>query len=108
MTEGTLQPIAHPGSEEQALELPRVAGGEFASVILHNDEVTPYDFVIDTLNSLFMLSEEIAEHIAYTAHSKGVAVVVVRPRGEAEKLVKVGLGRARMAGFPLTFTLEQS
>ena len=45
---------------------------------------------------------------AATAHNKGVAVVVVRPRVEAEKLVSVARGRARSSGYPLTFTLEQN
>ena len=76
-------------------------------IIVHNDEVTPYDYVIHILGDLFMLSEELADHIAWTAHTKGVAVVVVRGRTEAEKLVRVAHGRARQANYPLTFSLEQ-
>jgi ATP-dependent Clp protease adapter protein ClpS len=53
------------------------------------------------------LSEEIAEHVANTAHSEGQAVVVVRPRDEAERLAKVARARARLDGFPLMFSLEQ-
>jgi ATP-dependent Clp protease adapter protein ClpS len=68
--------------------------------------VTPYDYVIGILGDLFMLSEELADHVAWTAHNKGVAVVVVRPRAEAEKLVKVAHGRARFVNYPLTFSLE--
>jgi ATP-dependent Clp protease adaptor protein ClpS len=78
-----------------------------STVLIHNDEVTPYDYVINILGDLFMLSEELADHVAWTAHTKGVAVVVVRPRTEAEKLVKVAHGRARQISYPLTFTLEQ-
>ena len=76
-------------------------------IIVHNDEVTPYDFVINILGDLFMLSEELADHVAWTAHTKGIAVVVTRPRAEAEKLVKVAHGRARQVSYPLTFSLEQ-
>jgi ATP-dependent Clp protease adaptor protein ClpS len=76
-------------------------------VLIHNDDVTPYNYVISILEEVFMLSEEIAEHIAWTAHHEEVAVVVVRPRPEAEKLIKVARSRARLDGFPLTFSLER-
>ena len=76
------------------------------SIVIHNDDVTPYDYVIEILGTVFLLSEELADHIAWTAHTKGQAVVVVRPREEAQKLVSVAHGRARLDGYPLTFSLE--
>jgi len=75
-------------------------------VLVHNDSVTPYDYVVRILIHLFMLSDEMAEHVAQTAHSEGQAIVVVRPRAEAERLVKVARSRARLDGFPLTFSIE--
>ncbi len=75
-------------------------------ILIHNDDVTPYDFVITVLVSVFKLSREIAEHITVTAHFTGVALVMVRPKREAESLVKKAHMAARLEGFPLTFTLE--
>jgi ATP-dependent Clp protease adaptor protein ClpS len=75
-------------------------------VLIHNDDITPFDYVIDTLQNIFMLSEELADHIAYTAHTEGQAIVVVRPRVEAEKLIMLAHTQARLAGYPLTFSLE--
>lgn len=75
-------------------------------VIVHNDDVTPFEYVVRILTHLFMLSEEIAEHVAQTAHAEGQAIVVVRPRAEAERLVKVARMRARADGYPLTFSIE--
>lgn len=75
-------------------------------VIIHNDDVTPFEYVIGILLSLFLLSDEIAEHVALTAHNEGQAVVVVRPRVEAERLVKVASTRARLDGYPLKFSME--
>jgi ATP-dependent Clp protease adaptor protein ClpS len=75
-------------------------------VLVHNDDVTPFEYVIRILTHLFMLSDEMAEHVAQTAHSEGKAVVVVRPRPEAERLVKVARSRARLDGYPLTFSIE--
>ena len=92
---------------EHTAEPVRTTQGNLCKIIVHNDEVTPYDYVISILGDLFMLSEELADHVAWTAHMKGVAVVVVRPRVEAEKLVKVAHGRARLVSYPLTFSLEQ-
>lgn len=120
MTESTMPPWAGPdldaedGAEgdatEHAAEL--TTGGEptleeLLRVVVHNDETTPYAYVTQTLGSVFMLSDELAEHIARTAHDKGAAVVVIRPRHEAETLAKVARGRAKVNKFPLMFTLEQ-
>lgn len=76
-------------------------------VLIHNDDVTPYEYVVRILQRIFLLSEELAEHVAWTAHHEEVAVVVVRPRSEAEKLVKVASAHARADGYPLAFTLER-
>ena len=92
---------------EQSEQAVQPVQGDLCKIIVHNDEVTPYDYVIDILGDLFMLSEELADHVAWTAHMKGVAVVAVRPRAEAEKLIKVAHGRARMVRYPLTFSLDQ-
>lgn len=75
-------------------------------VLIHNDDVTPYDYVVRILERIFLLSEELADHIAWTAHHEEIAVVVVRPRPEAEKLTTIAHAHARLDGFPLTFSLE--
>lgn len=80
--------------------------GQRWCVLVHNDDVTPFEYVIRVLTGIFLLSEELADHVAQTAHSEGQAVVVVRPLPEAERLVKIARARARLDGFPLTFSLE--
>lgn len=75
-------------------------------VIIHNDDVTPYDFVVRLLASIFKLSAEIADHIALTAHLTGKAHVVTRPRREAETLVNKAHFAAQLENYPLMFTLE--
>ncbi|MFN8446758.1 MAG: ATP-dependent Clp protease adaptor ClpS [Caldilineaceae bacterium] len=76
-------------------------------VLIYNDEHTPRNYVIYVLEHIFLLSDEIAEHVVETAESEGVAVVVVRPKPEAERLISVAHARAKLDGHPLTFTLEQ-
>ena len=75
-------------------------------VLIHNDDVTTFEYVINILGDIFMLSAELAEYIAWTTHEKGAAVVVIRPRSEAEKLSKVANYRSRGDGYPLTFSTE--
>lgn len=58
-------------------------------VLIYNDEHTPRNYVVYVLEHIFLLSDEIAEHVVDTAESEGVAVVVVRPKPEAERLVSV-------------------
>ena len=106
MSESTLYPVTHSGTGERADQSTQYGDDSSRKILIHNDEVTPYDYVIQILGGVFMLSEEIADHIAWTAHTQGQAVVVVRPRREAEKLVKVAHSRAKQDGFPLTFSLE--
>ena len=76
------------------------------TILVHNDDVTPYQFVIDTLGSVFSLSSEIAETVTWEAHSKGVAPVCSRPKSEAKRLISDAHTLARAAGYPLTFSME--
>ncbi len=76
------------------------------TILVHNDDVTPYDFVIDTLGHIFNLSAEIAETVTWEAHSKGVAPVCSRPRAEAKRLITDAHARARSSGYPLSFSME--
>lgn len=75
-------------------------------VLIHNDDVTTFDFVERMLMTIFKLSGEIAAHIALVTHVYGIALVCVRPRSEAEKLVGQAIFAARLEGFPLMLTTE--
>jgi ATP-dependent Clp protease adaptor protein ClpS len=75
-------------------------------VLIHNDDITTFEFVERILMTIFKLSGEIAAHIALVTHIYGIALVCVRPRSEAEKLVGQAIFAARMEGFPLTLTCE--
>ena len=98
-----LNPTAPQGetaiSEDIALEPPW-------RVIIHNDDVTPMDFVINVLVNIFRLPGEIATHVMLTAHVNGMAHVCTRPRREAQTLVNKAHFAARLEDYPLTFTLE--
>ena len=75
-------------------------------VLIHNDDVTPMDFVVDILAEIFRLPTDRAVDVMMEAHSKGLAHVVTEPLERAEFHVDQcrSLSRARL--FPLTFTIE--
>jgi len=80
--------------------------GDRGNVILHNDDVTPFDFVIAVLRTVFYFSGPDAERITAEAHFKGIAYVTTLPLEEAKYRVGQAHGLARAAGYPLTFTIE--
>jgi ATP-dependent Clp protease adaptor protein ClpS len=80
--------------------------GEFGQVVIHNDDVTPYDFVIVVLRAVFHLAPPEAERVTFEAHTRGQAGVAVLPLEEAKYRVGKAHGIARQAGFPLRFTIE--
>lgn len=75
-------------------------------VIIENDDVTPMDFVILILLSVFDLTIDKAEAVMLEAHYRGEAHVVTLPYEEAHDRVYHAHGAARAAGYPLRFYLE--
>lgn len=75
-------------------------------VLIHNDDLTPMNFVVDVLTEFFQKSETEAETIMITAHHTGVAHVATLPLEEAEFRVDQAHSKARAAKYPLTFTYE--
>lgn len=75
-------------------------------VMIENDDVTPMDFVVMVLRSIFALSFGRATRIMMEAHRNGVAHVVSLPLAEAQEKVYTAHSLAREAGYPLSFYLE--
>jgi len=75
-------------------------------ILIHNDDVTPYDFVIHVLQSVFNFSLLKAVAITQRAHVTGVGYVATYPLEQAKYLVGQAHGMARAEGYPLTFTIE--
>lgn len=76
-------------------------------VLVLNDDETPYIYVMAILMKIFDLSQEIAEHVTWTAHDEGRAVVRICSRAEAERRVAIAHSQAARDGFPLTFDVQQ-
>jgi len=80
--------------------------GPLYRVIIFNDDITPMDFVIDILISIFELPAANAAYIMYTAHLNGNAYVQSLPKPEAQRRINQAHFAARFKGYPLQFTME--
>lgn len=75
-------------------------------VIIENDDVTPMDFVVLVLLTIFDLEYQQSVAVMLEAHYNGRAHVVTLPYEEAQRRVYEAHHAAREAGYPLSFYLE--
>ncbi len=75
-------------------------------VLIHNDHVTPMDFVVQVLTTIFYLPHDKAIDIMMTAHITGIAYVQTLPKSEAEKRLNKAHFAAGLEGYPLHFSME--
>lgn len=97
---------ASPGVETLPDTREKTAFSPLYRVLIHNDDVTPMDFVVQVLEEIFHKGGVDAMRIMLTAHFKGVAYVATFPLEEAEFRVDQAHSKARAAKYPLTFTYE--
>ena len=75
-------------------------------VLLHDDPVTTFDFVLGVLRQVFALPQAEARRITQEAHDTGTALVTVLSYEQAEFRCEQVRSLARPHGFPLTVTME--
>ena len=75
-------------------------------IMIHNDHVTPMDFVVNILRTIFYLSNERSLDVMMTAHVTGIAYVQTVPKSEAEKRINKAHFAAGLEGYPLHFSME--
>ena len=75
-------------------------------VLIHNDDITPMEFVVAVLSSVFSLSSRQAAAVMLEAHFTGLSLVVTLPFEDAKYRVGKAHSMARAAGYPLTFSIE--
>lgn len=76
-------------------------------VILHNDDYTTMEFVVEILIAVFGKSLEKANQIMLNVHNKGKEVCGIYPKQIAETKVKTVHNLASNKGFPLKSTMEK-
>jgi len=77
-------------------------------VIMHNDDYTPMDFVIDVLQRFFSLDTEQATRIMLKVHNEGRGACGIFPRDIAATKVEQVLAYARQHQHPLACIMEEN
>ncbi|MBO5754396.1 MAG: ATP-dependent Clp protease adaptor ClpS [Proteobacteria bacterium] len=75
-------------------------------VLLHNDDYTTFEFVIDVLMRVFKKSEQEAAQITMSVHKKGYGVAGIYPREVADMKVSQVHQMAEAAGYPLRASVQ--
>ena len=76
-------------------------------VLMHNDDYTTMEFVVDVLEEIFRKPATEAEKIMLTIHFQGVGYCGTFPHAIAETKVARARLKSRKAGFPLRCTIEE-
>ncbi len=76
-------------------------------VLLHNDDYTTMEFVVEILMYVFNKSPEDAMRIMLNVHREGIGVCGVYSFEVAETKVDTVEALAREKGFPLKCTMEE-
>lgn len=77
-------------------------------VLMHNDDYTTMEFVIEVLQEVFHKPATEAEKIMLTIHFQGVGYCGTFPYAIAESKVDRARLKARKSGFPLRCSLEEA
>ena len=77
-------------------------------VVMHNDDFTPMDFVVDILIDIFHKGVPVAERLMLMVHESGRAAVGSYPYDIAVTKVQTALARAREQGYPFRMTVEEA
>jgi ATP-dependent Clp protease adapter protein ClpS len=76
-------------------------------IVLHNDDDTPVDFIVELMHSVFKKSVADALKFAAKMDQRGRAICGTYPRDVANELLEVARQRIRLAAHPLKITSEQ-
>ena len=87
-------------------ERTRTAHPRMHRVLLHNDDYTTMEYVMDVLMRHFGRTEPEALKIMLQVHHRGVGVAGVFTRDEAETRAAEVMDEARGRGFPLRLSTE--
>lgn len=76
-------------------------------VVLHNDDYTSMDFVVDILMRIFYKNYEEAQRIMLQVHENGKAICGVYSFEIAQTKAQQVKQLAKQSGFPLLATIEE-
>ena len=77
-------------------------------VIMHNDDFTSMEFVVDILIDIFHKDQLEAERLMLLVHQSGRAAISSYPYDIAITKVQAATTRAKGEGFPFRMTVEEA
>ena len=77
-------------------------------VVLHNDDYTPMDFVVDVLEQIFDKSPAEAYRVMMMVHVEGRGIAGTYTHEVAETKAETTVDVARSAGYPLLASIEEA
>lgn len=99
--------MAVQGEVKQRLKS-RVKEPKRYRVLMHNDDYTPMDFVVQVLMEVFHKGKEEAVTLMMTVHKGGKAVVGNYPYDIAMTKIRTVTDMAENEGYPFRLTLEEA
>ena len=76
-------------------------------VVMHNDDFTTMEFVVNILMTIFKKDINTSNKIMMDVHKRGIGIVGVYPYDIAATKVAIALGMAKEEGFPFNITIEE-
>jgi ATP-dependent Clp protease adaptor protein ClpS len=105
--EDDVRPPEHEREEDVAVaERPKSRKPRLYRVLLHNDDFTTMEFVVEVLVRHFDKTPTEATRVMLQVHHLGAGVAGVYTRDEAETRIDAVTAEAESAGFPLLVTME--
>ena len=77
-------------------------------VIMHNDDYTTMEFVIELLEKVFRKTPRDAAHLMLTIHTEGQATCGCYPHEVAETKITQAHRYAKESGYPLRCSLDRA
>ena len=77
-------------------------------VVMHNDDFTTMEFVVNILMTGFKKDINTSNKIMMDVHKIGRGIVGVYPYDIAATKVAIALGMAKEEGFPFNITIEEA
>jgi ATP-dependent Clp protease adaptor protein ClpS len=96
------------GGGVQEKTRPRTKRPQLYRVVLHNDDYTTMQFVVEVLESIFNKSPAEAYRVMMQVHRQGRGVCGAYSHEVAETKVGLVHDRAREQGFPLRASMEEA
>ena len=103
---GGKRPNRRTERKEEVQVQERVKRPRRHKVLLHNDDFTPMEFVVDVLETLFHKSKAEATRVMLNVHRNGVGIAGVYAHEVAESKALRTIEVAREAGYPLMASTE--